>query len=85
MEITHTEDRPGTLGSKEFLTGTADFSPVLLLHTNDVSAGEVIVLPGARSAWHSHTAGQMLVVTHGTGWAQERGQPKQIIQAGDVV
>ncbi len=39
----------------------------------------------ARSAWHTHPAGQMLVVTKGTGWVQERGQDKEVIQAGDVV
>ncbi len=41
--------------------------------------------PGARSAWHSHPAGQVLVVTSGVGWVQERGGERRRIEAGDVV
>jgi len=41
--------------------------------------------PGARTAWHAHPLGQTLVVTSGTGWVQQWGEPKQVIEAGDVV
>lgn len=85
MTVTPHEDRPGQIGSSETFTGTAYVSPVFPPEMGDVSAGEVTFLPGARSAWHTHPAGQMLVVTHGTGWVQERGQEKQMMQAGDVV
>lgn len=85
VEISHHEDRAGQIGNDAVFTGTVYVSPVFAPRMNDVSAGEVTFLPGARSAWHTHPAGQMLVVTHGTGWTQERGQTKQIIQAGDVV
>lgn len=85
VEITHHEDRAGMIGSSETFTGTAYVSPVFAPKMNDVSAGEVTFLPGARSNWHTHPVGQMLVITHGTGWTQERGQPRQMIQAGDVV
>lgn len=85
VEITHHEDRGGQIGAAETFTGTAYVSPVFGPQMAGVSAGEVTFLPGARSAWHTHPAGQMLVVTHGTGWTQERGQDKQIIRAGDVV
>jgi quercetin dioxygenase-like cupin family protein len=85
VEITPHTDRPGQVGSSEVFTGTVYVSPVFAPVMNDVSAGEVTFLPGARSAWHTHPAGQMLVITHGTGWTQERGQDKKVIQAGDVV
>lgn len=85
MTVTPTEDRPGQIGSAETFTGTVYVSPVFPPDMADVSAGEVTFLPGARSAWHTHPAGQMLVVTHGTGWVQERGQEKLVMQAGDVV
>lgn len=85
VEISRHEDRPGQIGSGTVFTGTAYISPVFGPQMNNVSAGEVTFLPGARSAWHTHPAGQMLVVTHGTGWTQERGQDKQVIKAGDVV
>ncbi|KRS15036.1 (R)-mandelonitrile lyase [Roseovarius indicus] len=86
MEITKAEDREGTIGSEDLFTGTAYIEPVF--PANDpfaVNAGQVTFLPGARSAWHTHPAGQMLVVTSGTGWVQERGEEKHVMQTGDVV
>ncbi|WP_219621442.1 (R)-mandelonitrile lyase [Cupriavidus pauculus] len=50
-----------------------------------LSSGQVTFEAGARSAWHTHPAGQMLVVTAGHGWIQQEGQPKQEIGPGDVV
>lgn len=85
MQITRSEDLGGRVGSSDTFTGTAYVAPVFPPEMADVSAGEVTFLPGARSAWHTHPAGQMLVVTNGTGWVQERGEAKQMMQAGDVV
>jgi len=41
--------------------------------------------PGARTAWHSHPAGQILVVTAGSGRIQQRGGTVQALHEGDVV
>jgi 4-carboxymuconolactone decarboxylase len=49
------------------------------------SGGFVTFAPGARTAWHSHPAGQVLIVTTGTGRVQVWGQPIEEIRAGDVV
>ncbi|GAB6842675.1 cupin domain-containing protein [Methylorubrum rhodinum] len=38
-----------------------------------------------RTAWHTHPAGQTLVVTAGLGWVQERGGQKREIRPGDVI
>jgi quercetin dioxygenase-like cupin family protein len=43
------------------------------------------VLPGARSAWHTHPLGQTLVVTAGVGRVQRWGGAIEEIRAGDVV
>lgn len=40
---------------------------------------------GSRNNWHYHTGGQMLYVTEGEGYVQTRGQPPQLIRAGDIV
>jgi len=45
----------------------------------------VTFAPGARSAWHSHPAGQTLIVTSGNGWVQEWGGEKKPFKAGDVI
>ena len=49
------------------------------------SGAFVTFAPGARTAWHSHPAGQILMVTAGTGRVQLWGQPIEEIRAGDVV
>jgi quercetin dioxygenase-like cupin family protein len=49
------------------------------------SGGEVTFQPGARSAWHTHPLGQVLIVTDGVGWIQQWGGTIQVIRKGDVV
>jgi quercetin dioxygenase-like cupin family protein len=49
------------------------------------SGGKVTFQPGARSAWHTHPLGQILIVTDGVGWVQQWGGPVQVIRKGDVV
>lgn len=39
----------------------------------------------ARLNWHYHPGGQILLVTDGVGYYQERNKPKQIINKGDVI
>lgn len=45
----------------------------------------VVFAPGARNHWHTHPGGQILIVTAGSGYYQERGKPIQLLQKGDVV
>jgi len=49
------------------------------------SVGMLHFAPGARTAWHTHPRGQLLIITEGKGWVQEEGQPRRDIRAGDVV
>mgnify|MGYP000882044627 CR=1 FL=1 len=86
MEVTGHGSRKGMIGSTDTFTGTVYVEPVF--SNRDpfvVNGGKVTFLPGARSNWHTHPAGQVLIVTEGTGWVQEEGQTKRIMQAGDVV
>lgn len=48
-------------------------------------AGSVQFAPGARSHWHTHPAGQILLVVDGTGHYQEKGQPLRLLHKGDVI
>ena len=41
--------------------------------------------PGARTAWHTHPAGQTLIITFGRGRVQREGGPVKEVSAGDVV
>jgi len=62
---------------------------VQMFMTNDstynTSIGNVTFEPGARTNWHKHPGGQILLVTEGKGYYQEKGKPAQLIQKGDFV
>lgn len=67
-------------------TGTVWVAPVMANDsTFNLVMGSVTFEAGARSNWHTHPAGQVLVVTEGTGYTQERGKPIQVIHKGDVI
>jgi quercetin dioxygenase-like cupin family protein len=51
----------------------------------DCVVGHVTFEPGARNNWHSHPQGQILVVTAGAGYYQEKGQPARRLRPGDAV
>ena len=52
------------------------------LDPSHASGGSVTFEPGARTAWHSHPRGQILIVTAGTGRVQRWGDPIEEIRAG---
>jgi quercetin dioxygenase-like cupin family protein len=41
--------------------------------------------PGARNNWHTHPGGQILLITDGLGYYQEKSKPIQLLHKGDVV
>lgn len=53
--------------------------------SNDYSLGSVTFEPGARSNWHTHPAGQSLIVINGRGLYQEKGQPVKTIEKGQTI
>ena len=55
------------------------------LDPSHASGGSVSFEPGARTAWHSHPRGQILIVTAGTGRVQRWSGPIEEIRSGDVV
>lgn len=76
----------GQLAPAEFFTGNAWVTGLV---ENDsvftTAAGSVLFEAGARSNWHSHPGGQILMVTDGIGYHQIKGEPIQVIRKGDVV
>ena len=49
------------------------------------AAGNESFAPGARTHWHTHPAGEILMVTEGVGYHKMEGKPRQVIRKGDVV
>ena len=44
-----------------------------------------VFAPNAKLNWHTHSGGQVLLITEGVGYYQEKGKPVQIVHKGDVV
>lgn len=51
----------------------------------DCNIATATFAPGAKLDWHIHPAGQILMVTEGTGYYQEKGKPIQVVHKGDVI
>lgn len=52
---------------------------------NQNAVGSVTFAPGARTSWHSHPAGQIILAIDGIGYYQEKGKPVEIVRKGEVV
>ncbi|MCA9514908.1 MAG: cupin domain-containing protein [Myxococcales bacterium] len=73
-------------GPETWFTGSARVTPLFDPRpSRHAGAASVSFAPGARTAWHSHPAGQTLVITDGTGWVQAWGGERVRVHAGDVV
>lgn len=76
----------GVKAPSRYFTGTAwVYGLVEIDSVFTTLAGNVLFEPSARSNWHSHPAGQILIVTSGEGYHQIKGGPKEVIRKGDVV
>ena len=76
----------GKKGPSETFTGNAyNIGLVDADSTYTTAVGNVYFEAGARSNWHSHPAGQILIITDGVGYHQIEGQPIEIIKKGSVV
>ncbi|SDM19132.1 Cupin domain protein [Franzmannia pantelleriensis] len=86
IQVTPAGSAPSSIAPAENFSGHAVVNRMVAGDSAQYgSVGKVDFAPGARSAWHTHPAGQLLIVTDGKGWVQEEGQPRHEIRAGDVV
>ena len=86
MELKRAGSQPSLKGPEEYFTGTVRIDPLNSAHEpSRVSVASVTFEPGARSAWHTHPHGQVLVVTAGAGRIQQWGGKVEDIRPGDVI
>jgi quercetin dioxygenase-like cupin family protein len=86
QEIARGGAQPSATGPAEFFTGRVRVDPLWPADAYINTSGAMVTFePGARSAWHTHPAGQRLVVMSGLGLTQEWGKGVQVIRPGDVV
>ena len=51
----------------------------------DCTIAQATFAAGAKLDWHIHPSGQILMITAGIGYYQEKGKPIQIIHKGDII
>src|SRR5688500_17463932 len=86
MDIRRSGSRPSRQGLAEYFTGSVRIDPVFEApEPARVRSATVTFEAGARTAWHTHPLGQILIVVSGLGRAQHWGGPVEEIRPGDVV
>ena len=92
MSCSNKADKKETIFPKGNQAPAANFTGTVWLHpivVNDSTfhlvMGSVTFEPGARSNWHNHPAGKILLITDGVCYTQERGKQLQVYRKGYVV
>lgn len=75
----------GPKASDKLFTGTAYVNELVPKSDSTAYAiGDVVFEPGCRNNWHTHQVRQIMLVTEGKGWYQERGKKAVPLKKGDV-
>jgi quercetin dioxygenase-like cupin family protein len=73
-------------GPEKYFTGRVQIAGQFQREEPSRVTGAIVSFtPGARTAWHTHPAGQTLIVTDGIGLVQNWGGSVQEIRSGDVI
>ena len=86
MEIIKNGTQASVEGPAEWFTGKIRIDPLFSQQEPSRTGGAYITFePGARTAWHTHPLGQILIVTSGCGLVQCWGEAAKEIHPGDVI
>lgn len=92
LTIIRNGSQPSAKGPADSFTGSVRVDPLFSSRPDAantpgarISVANVTFEPGARTAWHTHPWGQILIVSAGLGRVQAEGGPVQDIRPGDVV
>src|ERR1700759_1611619 len=75
-ELSAAKNHTGNIWLSELSVGDSNFDPTIAMAAD---------APGTKLDWHMHPGGQVLLITEGTGYYQERGKPVRIVHKGDVI
>jgi len=86
MKITRNSEIPTADAGTEHFTGSVTLEPLFQPQDGSRALGATVTFqPSARTDWHTHPLGQVIIVTSGTGLVQSEGGPIKQINPGDVV
>lgn len=76
----------------EIATNTDDYTGTIWLNmlseadsVFDFNVDLATYKPESKLNWHSHPGGQILLITEGTGYYQEKGKEGEVVHKGDVI
>ncbi len=86
LKVISVGEQSAAQGPKENFVGSVSVKMLVEGESpSNLTCGSVAFSPGARSNWHTHPRGQLLIVTDGEGLVQEWGKPARKIKNGDVI
>ena len=86
MKTTRVGTTPSMVGPADWFTGNVRIDALFPADGGRRSGGGTVTFePGARTRWHTHPAGQTIVITQGLGWVQRDGGHIEEVRPGDVV
>ena len=86
MQIKRAGAQASVKGPADWFTGTVRIDPLYTsTHPGSAAGNAVTFEPGARTAWHTHPAGQALIITADAGLVQREGGPIEEVRPGDTV
>jgi quercetin dioxygenase-like cupin family protein len=86
MKITRVGTTPSMAGPADWFTGTVRVDALFPAEGGRNSNGGTVTFePGARTRWHTHPAGQTIIILQGLGWVQKQNGPVEDVRPGDVV
>ncbi|GBQ86296.1 (R)-mandelonitrile lyase [Asaia krungthepensis] len=84
MKITRAGSTASVQGKEEWFTGRVRIDAPFT-GSGALACATVTFEPGARTAWHSHPAGQTILIVSGLGWVQRDGEAINEVRPGDIV
>lgn len=86
MEIRKNGSQASSIAPPDQFTGHARRDPIMTTPApSKMAAGAVTFAPGARTVWHTHPVGQLLIITAGVGRVGTWGGEVREVAAGDTV
>jgi quercetin dioxygenase-like cupin family protein len=86
MKILKLSEQAPIIGSSDHYTGAVKLTRLVQGEEPAcLTCAFVAFAPGARTAWHTHPKGQLLIVSEGKGVVQEWQGEVKIIEKGDII
>jgi len=87
MTILRNSRQPGKESELKGATFTGDVwaDPIYVNPSDGANMNNMMFTPSARTHWHEHEFGCVLLVNAGSGWVCDRGGKPEKLSVGDIV